>query len=294
MSVSSALGEERSADVPAGTIAYRERGSGPPVVFVHGVGVNGDLWRSVVPQLADGYRCIAPDLPLGAHAHPLRDGVDMSLPGLARIVADFLEALDLHDVTIVANDTGGAVAQSLAGRHPERIGRLVLTSCDAFEKFPPTPQLYLKPAARVPLLMWLVGWTVRFKAVQRLPTAYGWTTRRPIDAAIMRSYTTPIRTIPGVRRDLARLLRAVDTRYTYEAAEALRGFDRPALVVWGADDRLFPRDHGRRLAELLPQGRFQTIADSRTFIPEDQPARLAALLRDFLESSVGRARAAAS
>jgi pimeloyl-ACP methyl ester carboxylesterase len=203
MSVSAALGERRAVEVPAGTIEYRERGSGPPVVFVHGVGVNGDLWRRVVPRLAGEYRCIAPDLPFGSHSRPLRPDTDMSLPGLARIVADFIEALGLDDVAVVANDTGGAVAQWLVGHHPERIGRLVLTSCDAFDKSPPAPQRYLKPAARVPLLLWCVARSVRLKAVQRMPTAYGWTTRAPIDATIMRSYTEPVGRSAGVRRDLA-------------------------------------------------------------------------------------------
>src|SRR4051812_40439497 len=192
MSVSTSLGEARTVDVPAGTIAYRESGEGPPLVFVHGVGVNGDLWRHVAPPLARDHRCIVPDLPFGAHTHPLRADADLSLPGLARIVADLLAALDLHDVTIVANDTGGAVAQWLVGHHAERVGRLVLTSCDAFHKFPPTPQRYLELAARSPALMWLLAWTVRFTAVQRLPTAYGWVTTQPIDPAIMRSFTTPI------------------------------------------------------------------------------------------------------
>jgi pimeloyl-ACP methyl ester carboxylesterase len=282
LSVSDALGEPRTAEVPAGTIAYRERGDGTPIVFVHGVGVNGDLWRHVVPALAGTNRCIAPDLPFGAHSHGLRDDTDMSLPGLARIVADFIEAFELDDVTVVANDTGGAVAQWLVGHHAERIGRLVLTSCDAFEKFPPRPQLYLKPAARIPGGLRAVAWAVRFKAIQRTPTAYGWTTRRPIVPPIMRSYTTPIRTNPSVRRDLERLLLAVDTRYTYEAAERLRSFDKPALVLWAADDKLFPREHGQRLAELLPQGSFETIADSRTFIPEEQPERLAQRIGEFL------------
>jgi pimeloyl-ACP methyl ester carboxylesterase len=282
MSVSAVLGEPRAIDTRAGTIDYRERGSGPPIVFVHGVGVNGDLWRSVAPRLASEYRCIVPDLPFGAHSRPLRADADLSLPGMARIVADLIEGLGLEDVAIVANDTGGAVSQWLAGHHPQRIGRLVLTSCDAFEKFPPTPQRYLEVAARSRALMWLVGWTVRFTFVQRLPTAYGWVTQRPVDPAIMRSYTTPIRTQAGVRRDLQRLLRAVDTRYTFEAAESLRGFDKPALVLWADGDKIFPRDHGRRLAELLPQGRFEIVPDSRTFIPEDQPARLASVVREFL------------
>jgi pimeloyl-ACP methyl ester carboxylesterase len=282
MSISAALGEARTIEVPAGTIAYREHGEGPPIVFVHGVGVNGDLWRGVAPRLASEYRCIVPDLPFGAHSHPLREDADMSLPGLAQIVADFIEALDLDQVAVVANDTGGAVSQWLAGHHSERIAKLVLTSCDAFEKFPPAPQRYLEVAARWSPLLWLVAWMVRFKFVQRLPTAYGWTTRRPIDPAIMRSYTEPVRTIAGVRRDLRRLLLAVDTRFTFEAAESLRGFNRPALVLWGADDRLFPRAHGVRLGELLPQGRFDIVAGSRTFVPEEQPERLAAIVSEVL------------
>ena len=277
MAISPELGERRTVDIPAGTIEYRERGDGPPVVFVHGVGVNGDLWRKVVPRLAGHHRCIAPDLPFGGHSLPLREDVDMSLPGLARIVADFIEALDLQDVTIVANDTGGAVTQWLLGHCAERVGSVVLTSCDAWDKFPPAPQLYLKPAARAHLLG-VVAWLVRFKAIQRTPTAYGWTTKRPIDPEIMRSFTDPIRTIRGVRRDLERLLLAVDTRYTHEAADALPRFDKPALVVWAEDDKLFPREHGRRLAELLPQGEFELVPDSRTFIPEEQPERLAELV----------------
>jgi pimeloyl-ACP methyl ester carboxylesterase len=282
MSMSAALGERRTVETSAGTIEYRERGEGSPVVFVHGVGVNGDLWRAVAPALADDHRCIVPDLPWGAHSHPLRADADLSLPGMARIVADLIAALELADVTIVANDTGGAVAQWLVGHNPERIGRLVLTSCDAFEKFPPTPQRYLELAARSRALMWFVAWSVQFKFVQRLPTAYGWVTSQPIDEAIMRSYTDPVRTNPGVRRDLTRLLRAVDTRYTFEAAEALHGFDRPALVLWAEGDRIFPREHGRRLAELLPQGRFELLPDTRTFIPEEQPERLASRVREFL------------
>ena len=282
MSISTELGEPRTVELPAGTIAYRERGSGPPVVFVHGVGVNGDLWRNVAPALARDHRCIVPDLPHGSHRHPLRPDADLSLPGLARIVADLLAALDLHDVTVVANDTGGAVAQWLAGHHAERVGRLVLTSCDALHKFPPTPQRYLEVAARSRALMWLVAWTVRFPAVQRAPTAYGWVTREPIDPAIMRSFTEPIRTIPGVRRDLRRLLQAVSTRYTYEAAGALPSFDKPALVLWADGDKIFPRDHGRLLAQLLPHGRFELITGSRTFIPEDQPEALLLRVREFL------------
>jgi pimeloyl-ACP methyl ester carboxylesterase len=284
MSITPSLGEESTVAIPAGSIAYRERGEGPGVVFVHGVGVNGDLWRRVVPRLAERYRCITPDLPLGSHSLPLCEDADLSLAGLARIVADFLEALDLREVTIVANDTGGAIAQWLVGHHPARIGRLVLTSCDAFEKFPPTPQRYLTLASRSRAAMWLVSRAVQLRPVQRSPLAYGWVTHRPIEPAITRSFTEPVVRDEGIRRDLTRLLRAVDTRYTYEAADALRTFERPALVLWAADDKLFPHDHGRRLAERLPAASYEEIADSRTFIPEDQPERLAERLAAFLSA----------
>jgi pimeloyl-ACP methyl ester carboxylesterase len=283
MATSAVLGARRGVDTPAGTIEYRERGSGPPMVFVHGVGVNADLWRHVVPPLATGHRCVAPDLPFGAHSHPMKPGTDMSLPGLARIVADFIAALGLEEVMLVANDTGGAVAQWLVGHHPDRVGRLVLTSCDAFEKFPPTPQRYLEYAARSPALMRLVAWATQFEFVQRLPTAYGWVTREPIERHVMRSYTEPVRRDGAVRGDLARLLRAVDQRYTFEAAGALRNFSKPALVLWAAEDKIFPIHHGRLLADLLPQGRFELVPDSRTFIPEEQPDRLVARIRAFLE-----------
>jgi len=271
MSISPQLGQEHRIDIPDGAISYRDRGDGSPIVFVHGVAVNGDLWRHVVPRLAGGHRCITPDLPWGSHSIPLKPDADLSLPGMARITADFLEALDLDNVAIVANDTGGAVAQELVGRHPDRIARLVLTSCDAFEKFPPTPQKYLEVMARS-----------QFRPIQRLPTAYGFVTSRAMPPDIMGSYTGPVRLNPGVRRDFRRMLRAVDTKYTFEAAARLTSFDKPALVLWAENDKIFPRDHGRRLAQLLPQGRFQLITGSRTFIPEEQPDRLVSAIEDFL------------
>jgi pimeloyl-ACP methyl ester carboxylesterase len=282
MSVSEALGERRTVRVPAGTLEYRERGSGSPLVFVHGAAVNGDLWRKVVPELAGERRCIALDVPLGGHSIALEGEPDLSLFGLARIVADFLEALDLSDVTIVGNDTGGAVSQALVGRHPERIGGVVLTSCDAFENFPPKAVAYLPWLARVPGSFRLVGHALRLRPVQRLPITYGWATHRPIERRVIDSYLHGLRTSAGVRRDFARMLRAADHRDTLWAAELLRGFDRPALVVWAADDKFFPRVHGERLAELLPQGRFELVEDSRTFIPEDNPGALVELLRRFL------------
>ena len=281
MAISDALGERRTVTVPAGTLEYRERGSGSPIVFAHGAAVNGDLWRKVAPELAGGHRCIAPDLPIGGHGIPLRDDADLSLYGLAAILGDFLEALDLRDATLVANDTGGRRAPAPRRRRAERIGRLVLTSCDAFENFPPKAVAYLKPTALVPPAFWLLIQSMRLAPLQRLPIAYGWATHRPIEPAVMRSFLHGVQTEAGVRRDFARVLRSADPRDTVRAAEELHNFDKPAIVVWAADDKFFPREHGRRLAELLPQGRFELVEESRTFIPEDNPAALVDLVRAF-------------
>jgi pimeloyl-ACP methyl ester carboxylesterase len=198
MAISEALGERRTVRVPAGTLEYRERGSGPPLVFVHGAAVNGDLWRKVVPEMASAHRCIALDLPLGGHSIPLDGDPDLSLFGVARIVADFLEALGLTDVTIVGNDTGGAVSQALVGSHSERVGRLVLTSCDAFENFPPKAVAYLPWLARVPHSFRLVGEALRLRPLQRLPITYGWAALHPIDPRIVAgSYLAGLRNSPA-------------------------------------------------------------------------------------------------
>ena len=279
MAISDALGERRTVDGPAGTLEYRERGTGPALVFIHGAAVNGDLWRKVVPELATGHRCIALDVPLGGHSIALDGEPDLSLFGVAAIVADFLDALDLQDISVVGNDTGGAVSQALVGSRPERVGRLVLTSCDAFENFPPKAVAYLPWLARVPSSFRLVGHALKLRPLQRLPITYGWAAREPIDPDIVYgSYLAGLRNSAGVRRDFARMLRAADPRDTVRAAELLTTFDKPALVAWAADDKFFPREHGRRLAELLPQGRFELVERSRTFIPEDNPAALVSLL----------------
>jgi pimeloyl-ACP methyl ester carboxylesterase len=282
MSISGALGERRTVELPAGTIEYRERGEGAPIVFAHGAAVNGDLWRKVAPELAQNHRIIVPDLPLGGHSIPLRGGADMSLFGLAEILASFLESLDSDDLTLVANDTGGAISQALVGRRPELVRRLVLTSCDAWDTYPPKVIRYLKPTTRVAPALWLLTQSMRFKPAQRLPIAYGWATHHPIEPGIMESFLSSLRRSSGVRRDFAKLLQAADTREMAQASESVRAFEGPALVVWAADDRFFPREHGQRLAELMPEARFELAGNSRTFIPEDNPSRLVELLRDFV------------
>jgi pimeloyl-ACP methyl ester carboxylesterase len=281
VAISDVLGARRTARLGAGAIEYRERGGGAPIVFAHGAGVNGDLWRRVAPALSGEWRCIVPDLPLGGHSLPLAGAPDRSLPGQARILAAFLDALELRDVTLIGNDTGGAISQALVATRPERVARLVLTSCDAFRNYPPRAVAWLKPACRVPALLGLVAHAAQLKPVQRLPVTYGWATRTPIEPRIMESYVAGLRASAGVRRDFAALLAQARRDDMQRASEGVAAFAGPALVVWADDDRFFPRAHGRRLAELMPRGRFELVERSRTFIPEDNPEPLVRLVRDL-------------
>ncbi len=282
MARSEALGRQRTVELPQGTIAYRERGEGPPVVFVHGLLVNADLWRNVVPAVADaGHRCIAPDWPLGSHEHPLREDADLSPPGLAGMIADFLDALDLTDVTLVGNDTGGALVQILMARRPERVGRVVLASCDSLEFFLPKPFDTLPALARFRSVIWLMTQSMRIRALQRLPIAFGWVAKRPIPRHAVDSYLLPSRRDPAIRADLRRLLRGVDKRHTLAAARSFGAFPAPVLLAWAKQERLFPVELAERLADLLPDARLRLIDDSYTFIPEDRPAELAELITEF-------------
>lgn len=285
MARSPALGTLHEIELPQGILRYRETGQGRAVVFVHGLLVNGDLWRKVVPGLASACRCITPDLPLGSHEIPMREDADLTIPGLARLVADLLGALELDDVTLVANDTGGAITQVVMTEHPERVGRVVLTSCDAFDNFLPPMFRPLQLAAHVPPLLTAMLQLFRLRAVRRLPLGFGWLARRPIDPEIEAGYARPVLADPGVRRDCFKVLRDISPRYTQTAAGKLPGFDRPVLLAWAADDRFFPVEHAERLARILPQARLELVPDSYTFVPEDQPELLVKLISDFLPAA---------
>ena len=283
----SPLGELRSLPLPAATVEYYERGTGPTLVFVHGLLANAQLWRKVVPPLAEaGFRCLVMNLPLGSHNVPAQNPKALTPPGLAALIADFLDAKDLHDATIVANDTGGAITQILMTTRPERIGRVVLTNADAFERFFPPIFGYLQAVVCVPGLTWLSMQSLRIGWLRRLPIAYGWLAKHGLSAETARSYLEPARVNAGVRADLRAFVRSVSPKHTLAAAERLPAFDKPVLLAWAVEDRLFPLSLGRRLAERLPRARLVEIADSYTFIPEDQPDRLVELIAEFAPRSV--------
>jgi pimeloyl-ACP methyl ester carboxylesterase len=278
-------------DLPQGTLRYEDVGSGPAVVFVHGLLVNAKLWRKVIPELSRSARCIAPDWPLGSHEIPMSPDADLSVEGVAKLVADFLEALDLRDVTLVGNDSGGAIAQIVAARHGSRVGRLVLTTCDAYEVFPPLLFSYLRVLPLVPGLMAsLAKGMLRFKALRNLPLAYGSLAKSGIPDDVVKSYLEPAATTAGVRRDTAKFVRTVSPRLTLQVAKELKSFDRPALLLWTPEDRFFPVSLAERLCKDLPNARLERIEDAYVFVAEDQPERLAQEIARFLSTKATLSR----
>ncbi len=270
-------------ELTAGTVEYTDTGGpGPAVVFVHGLLMDGTLWDGPVAELT-GHRCVVPTLPLGAHRQPMREDADLSMSGIAALLTEFLERLDLREVTLVGVDTGGALVQLLMADGAPRVSGVVLGSCDAFDNFPPglTGKTLVATGKLSPGLFGAFMQQMRLRAVRRLPIAFGWLTKRG-DAATAR-WIRPLLADAAIRRDTVRVLRAAAASpgFLLEAAERLPSFDRPVLLAWATEDRVMPLDHGRRLAALLPKGKLVEVADSYTLVPLDQPAEFARLIREF-------------
>jgi pimeloyl-ACP methyl ester carboxylesterase len=253
----------------------------PTVVLIHGLLVNSTVWGRLVDQLRGDVRCIVPDLPLGSHSVPMNADADLSPLGLASLIAELLEKLDLRDVTLVGNDTGGALCQLVCAHHPERIGSLVLVNCDAFENFPPKAfRPFVKVLGRVPGALAQLEFFGRSRAVREKSMAMMPLTVDPVPDELLKAWISPLRS-RQVRRDLARVLRGISPSYTVDAAQRLRQFKRPALIAWGLRDKFFPIEEGERLAATLPNARLERVEDARTFVQLDQPQRLAELVAGF-------------
>jgi pimeloyl-ACP methyl ester carboxylesterase len=276
----------------AGTIHYEESGpaEGRPIVFIHGYTMASSLWRPLAERLAGwGSRCLAPTWPLGAHTEPMREGAKLTMESVAALVAEFLEMLELEDVVLVGNDTGGAVAQIVATTTPERLGALVLTSCDAFEHFPPGGSFKtLIAAAKFAPTFRAVTAPLRTRAVR--DRGYGQLAHADIDD-LVREWVDPVLTDSRVREDLRRFTASLHTQTTVDAGGRLPRFTKPALIAWSADDTFFPVEDGRRLARSLPDSRFELIEQARTFSMIDQPDVLAELIAEFAHATEERARA---
>ena len=280
------LGAPRDLDLRQGRLRCYEAGSGPPIVFVHGLLVNANLWRKVVAELSPDFHCVALDLPLGSHTLPMPDSTELSPPAVADMIADAIEAHGLEDVTLVGTDTGGALCQMVVTSRPERIGRLALTSCDYRDHFPPPLFSYFGPAARIPGAFQFLLAPMRFRAPRRLPIAFGWLTNEPIDREAEDSYLFPVMYDAAAREDVRKFLRGADTSQTNAAADKLGRFTRPALIAWSGADKVFPKDDGERLAADLPQARLELVEGARTFSAEDNPERLAEMIAGFVREPV--------
>ena len=269
----------RDVQTSAGTVRVRDTGGdGTPVLLVHSLLLDPDLYAAVTPLLAAaGHRCLVPELPLGAHRTPLRPGADLSPPGLARLLVEVLDALDVEVAHVVGVDTGGALAQLLMASHRDRVGVVVLTGCDAYEHFPPrTPLGYVFRPLFWPGMVQVAAVLLHTAPGRRLLVLRP-ITHRGVDDAILLRWTTPLRR-RAVRRDLRAALRDMHPRHTLAAAAANRDFPRPVLVAWGDDDRLFPRHLAERLVRDLPVATLRTLPDCAAFAALDQPRLLAELV----------------
>jgi pimeloyl-ACP methyl ester carboxylesterase len=257
------------------TIEYRELGPAdsehPPVLFVHGILVDHGLWMKVAESLArNGFRCILPDWPLGSHTIPVDPDVALTPVTVAETINGFITALDLRDVTLVGNDTGGGLCQLLIDAHPESVGRLVLTNCDAFDKFPPFPFNAVFAIMRGPTSIRVLSKLMKVAALRRSPLGYGLLLRR--DDALTASWVRPTSTDPRIARNLATLLRGVGAMDLTDVATRLSRFTKPVTVVWGQADRCFTPSLGRRLAALFPNAVMIEVPGARTFVALDAPA----------------------
>jgi pimeloyl-ACP methyl ester carboxylesterase len=268
-----------TVDLPQGRVSYRVAGPAdstlPPVLFVHGLLVNGELWTAVADRLAGrGIRSYAPDLPLGAHSIPLSPQAHLTPRAVARLILDFVEALGLDDVTLVGNDTGGALCQFVIDTDHTRIGRLVLTNCDAFDQFPPPPFGLLVKAGRRPGRIRVFMAPMRWRRVRHSALGFG-PLATTLDEAMTRRWVTPALTNAGVRRDAANFMRGIRPADLLDVSTRLGDFGKPSTIVWGMTDRFFKPAFGRRLADAL-HAPFVPIEAARTFVPLDDPDRLAA------------------
>nr|WP_281254407.1 alpha/beta hydrolase [Mycobacterium rhizamassiliense] len=245
---------------------------------MHGLFVDSRVWDQLVALLTPWARCVAPDLPLGAHRVAMDGDADLSPTGLARMIAELIQRLQLREVALVGNDTGGALCQILCANHPELVDRLVLTNCDAFERFPPTAfRPVYRVGPRIPGSMVAVDRVLRSRVLRRAALAAVPVTMRPLPDDLLASWFAPLGD-RGVRADLRSVLQGISPEYTLAAAERLKTFDRPALIAWGTRDRFFPVGDAERLARALPRARLEMIDNARTFVQIDQPQRLADLI----------------
>ena len=266
-------------------IEYDDMGSGPPLVFVHGVYVTGALWGDVAARLSRSYRCIVPTWPFGAQRKAVGAGVDIGVEAAGRRILKLLEVLDLSDVTLVANDTGGGIVLAALGNNLDdfdRVARLVFTNCDSFEHFPPSG---FAPLARLCRFNTTLGAGVlRLLATKPgLDMFASKVTRHGIDKARRNEIFGGFASSAEVRREAVALTADLDPRYTLAATPAINAWEKPVLLAWGNADELFPISHAERLADAFPHAVLHAIDDGSTYVMLDQPDETASAIAEFIK-----------
>jgi pimeloyl-ACP methyl ester carboxylesterase len=274
----------KSVDVTAGTIEYREEGdpSGAPVVLLHGLLMNDAQWNLALPQLPPGYRYLLPVLPMGGHRIPMRRDADLTLPGMVNIVADFLDALDLSDVTLIVSDWGPPLFLTDAGRD-KRVARLVICPSEAFDNFPPGfPGKVAWLASRTTGTVSLAMRQLRIGWLRKQWLMFGQMAKKPVPQDIVEAWLSAGLADKEVRRDLVKYCRTkFDDAELIRATNRLADFDGPALVLW-SHNPVMPADHGERLAAVLPKGQLQFVDDAYVLVMLDQPEQTARAIGAFL------------
>jgi len=270
-------------ELSAGILEYGDSGGeGPVLVLLPGLAMDGRLWQGVIEGLGPGFRCLTPVLPFGAHRQPLRPDADLSLRGIGRIVAEFLERLDLDDVVLCFNDWSGAQTM-IADELMERVGRMVLVSCETAGNYPPGLGGYAAwVSCKLPGGLAMMRRTLLSPRLRGLPVVYGQMSKRGVPDELMRSWLEPLAR-PEIQRDLRKY--AGDSmrgrREIRAATAALGSFRRPVLVVWDSEGKMMPNEQGRELAAAFPDSRFVELPDCYTLIPIDQPRALAREIAGF-------------
>jgi pimeloyl-ACP methyl ester carboxylesterase len=273
----------KSVDVTAGTIEYREEGdpSGRPVVLLHGLLMNDAQWNLALPLLPSGFRYLLPVLPMGGHRIPMREDADLTLPGMVGLLADFLDALDLTDVTLVVTDWGGPLFLTDVGRD-KRVGRLVICPSEAFDNFPPGfPGKVAWLASRTTWTVSLAMRQLKIGWLRKQWLMFGQMAKKPVPQDIVDEWLAAGLADRSVRRDLVKYCRTkFDDAELIRATNRLTDFDGPALVLWSRNP-VMPADHASRLAELTG-ATLRYVDDAYVLVMLDQPEQTAREIGAFL------------
>ncbi|MDD5321963.1 MAG: alpha/beta hydrolase [Methylococcales bacterium] len=250
----------------------------PPYYLYIGLLASSLLWQDVAKGLSQDFRCITPDWPLGSHSESMKPDADVSPQGMIQIILGFIDHLNLKEVIFVGNNSGGALAQMMVATHPERIEKLILTSCDAYEIWLPYPFKLIEILAFVPGVLFLISNLMKWPKFRGFG---GLSKRMPKETSD--SFALPLSTSAGLRRDYGKFLRAISPKLTLEAAKHFDNFNKPVLIAWSRDDRFFPKKYGEKLHQQFHDSKIVLIDDSYTFSAIDSPNQLTNEIRSFLK-----------